>query len=300
VHQAQLLEQPEQQLVVVEHPSSSVLEVTGADALEWLQSMLTADVLDTSVPARRSLCLDRLGKIQAEVLLWRAVSGVRLVVVGGDRQLLIEHFQRYIIMEDVEVRNVDDKLYSFHGPKAAWAEQFSDLEGSWVESASWLTKADVIVLVPPRHEEELRERVVLGGFGIEGLAAWDQLRVVWGLANFGTDYHGGDTPGTAGLVEETVSRSKGCYLGQEVVCTMLMRGSVREQAVRLRFDALPSVGVEIRLAAGHETIGRITSVGFGTGQSAWAIGRVKTSALESRAAVVSDGISGQICPRAVG
>ena len=67
----------------------------------------------------------------------------------------------------------------------------------------------------------------------DALGALDQLRVVAGLPLYGVDFGARDNPHEASLDRRAVSWSKGCYLGQEVVCMQDMRGKVKRRLVRL-------------------------------------------------------------------
>src|SRR5206468_3733442 len=49
-------------------------------------------------------------------------------------------------------------------------------------------------------------------------AGWEALRVSRAIPRFGADFDGATYPQEVGLEKTAVSFSKGCYLGQEVVC----------------------------------------------------------------------------------
>jgi tRNA-modifying protein YgfZ len=67
-------------------------------------------------------------------------------------------------------------------------------------------------------------------------------------------------PAETGLVERTVSFTKGCYVGQEPVARLHYRGHPNRHLRRLLSleGALPSVPAEIAL--GDRVVGRLTSV----------------------------------------
>ncbi|HMA92587.1 MAG TPA: hypothetical protein VKP30_07870 [Polyangiaceae bacterium] len=279
------------------HAPSSSFRVSGADTLDWLDRMLTGDLRAQGREAQRSLCLDRTGKIHGELLCWLGRQEADLVLTGGDRGEVVDHLSRHIIMEDVAVEVTTKTLYSCHGQDAVGiASQLASMDGVRSEQLLWLLPNDCVWLVPAEQEPEWLSRVGSLGITVGDAEVWEQLRISSGLPRFGRDYTSSDTPSVAGLVSELVSQTKGCYLGQEVVCRTVMRGSVREQVTRLKFEQAPSPGATIGAATG-ELIGTVTSVARLTTQGAWAIGRVKTNAIEASGPVTADGITGQISPR---
>lgn len=276
------------------HASSRSFRVSGLDTLDWLDRMLTADLRVKGQKAQRSLCLDRTGKIHGEIQCWLGRESSVVVLTGGDRGELIDHLSRHIIMEDVAIELTAMTLYSSHGQDAETiASQLGSIDGVRSERLLWLLPNDCVWLVPAEQEPEWLRCVASLGISIGGADLWERVRIEAGVPRYGQDYTFNDTPSVAGLVSELVSQTKGCYLGQEVVCRTLMRGSVREQVTRLKFERAPSVGATVRLATDGEPIGTITSTARTGPQNAWAIGRVKTGAIATSALVTADGIAGQ-------
>lgn len=290
---------PEQGVTVFKHASGGCITLNGADVLEWLQRTVTADVRRQIGRVCRSLCLDRLGRIRAEVLCFLGSQPVALAVIGGQRDQLITHLTQHVIMEDVEINLCDGTLYSVHGASTGAAiARLKDIPGVRFGDLSWLTQADLAVLVPNGSEPVWQQALAALAFQQGSGRDWDSRRIEMGLPTYGKDYDAQDTPSVAGLAEGLISQTKGCYLGQEVVCKTLMRGTVREQAVRIRFETQPQEGAEVQLAETGIPIGRLTSVAErARSGEAWAIGRVRSSAIETCAQVTATGIKGQILPR---
>jgi folate-binding protein YgfZ len=71
------------------------------------------------------------------------------------------------------------------------------------------------------------------------------------LPRFGVDFGEKNYPQEAALEKIAVSFSKGCYLGQEVVCRLEMRGHVIKKIVPVRIAGDPPAhGAEVRSADG--------------------------------------------------
>jgi folate-binding protein YgfZ len=74
-------------------------------------------------------------------------------------------------------------------------------------------------------------------------------------------------PHETGLVDQSVSFEKGCYLGQELVARMDSRGGKANHLLRrVVLEGPVDVAAEVR--SGPEVVGKITTTGFSVGRSA--------------------------------
>ena len=77
----------------------------------------------------------------------------------------------------------------------------------------------------------------------------------------GAEIDGVATPAMTGLVEQTVSFTKGCYTGQEFVARVHYRGAKPpRQLVQINFERDPSVGVASDITIDGDAVGIVTSV----------------------------------------
>jgi folate-binding protein YgfZ len=121
-----------------------------------------------------------------------------------------------------------------------------------------------------------------GGAVDEAAFALARLRV--GRPALGLDFGERAYPQEAGLKGLAVSFNKGCYLGQEVVCTLEHRGKLSRRLVRLQStEGTAAVGDELVDPAG-QTIGQVTSCAEdGASGRMLALGYAKTAhAVEGR------------------
>jgi folate-binding protein YgfZ len=88
-------------------------------------------------------------------------------------------------------------------------------------------------------------------------AAADILRVEAGRPQYGVDMDDGTMPEEAGLVEQTVSFSKGCYVGQETVARLHWRGRPNRHLRGLRLAAPVEPGTVLRLDG--RDVGKLSS-----------------------------------------
>jgi folate-binding protein YgfZ len=96
----------------------------------------------------------------------------------------------------------------------------------------------------------------------EGLDAdgYERQRIEAGVPKSGVDVTEKTIPQEAFLERTAVSFTKGCFLGQELVCRIDTRGHVNKYLRRLDVigNERPEVGAEIR--AGDAVVGAVTSV----------------------------------------
>jgi folate-binding protein YgfZ len=105
-----------------------------------------------------------------------------------------------------------------------------------------------------------REELERAGAPLVGSLATDAVRVEAGEPIMGRDLDEKTIPHESGLVPETVSFTKGCYLGQELVARIDSRGHVNRvlRGILVRTNVLPPEGAE--LISDEASVGRLTSV----------------------------------------
>ncbi len=147
------------------------------------------------------------------------------------------------------------------------------------------TQVDDVALVVPRAGSSTLSRARSKGWVRFETTAAPGLRfeVESGWPEFEVDFGESDNAHEAALDRRAVSWSKGCYLGQEVVCMQDMRGKVKRRVVPFELSAgeLPAVGAEVSSASG-ESIGRVTSAVQTEGGRLLGLGMLKALSLRAR------------------
>ncbi len=245
-----------------ELPERAVLEVAGEDRTRWLDGMITNDVaaLEAAGPGSgcRALLLTHQGRIVADLRVLCVDSAYLLELPRSGVAQLLEHLNRYIIADDVTLRDPEPPVarLALEGP-AAWellkaatgsADEvgegnFSALEFAGVRlraarfSLTGLPAAQLFV--PSSQAPAVREALLEGGAS-HGLVAADAetlecLRIEGGQPLLGRELDASVLPAEVRL-DEAVSETKGCYTGQEVVARMRSRGRVNHLLVGLRLE----------------------------------------------------------------
>jgi folate-binding protein YgfZ len=273
-------------VLAVPERDRGVLVVTGKDRVTWLNGLVTCDLVKRHEEgvARYGLVVVRSGRVLVDIVVMLEPEQAIVVVPLDQRAAVREHLDHYLVMEDAEMApDAAFDLWSLHGPRSADVLRAARQAGAVGAALDRTDLGGAIVLWP--HEEPspgtaALEAAVAGAGGLIGdSGGWEALRLERGLPRFGVDFDDKMYPQEAALEKTAVSFDKGCYLGQEVVCMLEMRGHVKRKLVPLVLDAgaAPDRGASVTDAAGA-AVGEVTSAA-----SSPTLGRAVALALIKRA-----------------
>jgi folate-binding protein YgfZ len=233
----------------------AVLVATGKDRLTWLNGLVTSDLAKARPgDAVYGLALGKTGRILADVVFVVDEASVLLVVPREARENLRAALEHYLIMEDVELAASEAPVLLVDGPgakDALAAARSAGAVGGEVDGGAVVVGDAAGALEGAGAVRVIDE-------------AWEASRIERGMPRFGADFDGTTYPQEASLEKRAVSFSKGCYLGQEVVCMLEMRGHVKRKLVTIAVDAAapPARGAVVTDEAGAE-VGQVTSAAVG-------------------------------------
>jgi folate-binding protein YgfZ len=251
-----------------------VVRVSGPDASTYLQGQCSQDVEAlTAGEAAEALLLSPQGKIEVYLRITRV--GDEEFVLDTDEgfgEVVMARLQRFRLRTKVEFTPVDWVCVAVRGPGAAGAVTGRPV---LVLPVEWPGLAGVDLL-GPAPEGGLGQWV--GDQVRCDDAAWEAARIEAGVPVNGREVVEGSIAAEVGLVDRTVSFTKGCFTGQELVARLDARGSNVARrlcgvVVEGPFDeASVPVGASVSTEDGSHQVGTLTSV-------AWSPGRVATVAL---------------------
>jgi len=278
---------------ISELDSFGIVKLTGSDRVSWLQGMITNDVEKLAPGAGcYAAHLTPQGRIVAQMHVFKDNDALWLSLERAAISHLLDVFDRLLIMEDVQVRDVsgDYSILGVLGPKAA------DALGYWLgaplnvqdlyshqrvdECRIVVSQLGYDVWVPRGQVDN-----VLRFFADQGLTAidhgtWDVLRTEAGIPIYGVDID--ETTTLPELGEKGISYDKGCYIGQEVVAKVKYIGHVNRRFVGLLMSGndLPEMKSPVR--KGGREVGYLTTALFSPGLNRpIALGFVSRSAYAS-------------------
>jgi folate-binding protein YgfZ len=252
--------------LAVPRPDLATLVITGKDRITWLNGLLTCDLVNRAPDAAvYGLVVGRNGRVLADATIVldeessRAFVATPMEVVEGTRT----HFDHYLVMEDAEVTYASNAfhVWALHGPRSQEALVAARSAGAIGGMIDWTGLGGALLLVPTTVEGAVREELQSVA-QVGDASGWEALRLERAVPMFGIDFNEKTYPQEAGLEKAAVSFQKGCYLGQEVVCMLEMRGHVKRRLVPLVLAAeceQPPPGGTVVMSEEGTPVGEVTS-----------------------------------------
>ena len=245
------------------------LLVTGSDAAEYLQGQLTNDVEAlASGEGQYAALLDRKGHMQADMRVLRtAPEEIWIDTEEVALAAVLRHLRTYSIGRDVDVADVSSEraILSLIGPRSVEVAGTPALPENACEAATVGaieclaagTRHGIDLIAAAEDRERLRELLLGAGAAPVSAAAAEILRVEAGVPRFGAEMGNETMPAEAGIVEQVVSFTKGCYIGQETVARLHYKGRPNRHLRGLRLSGPVEPGAAVRL--GEKEVGRLGS-----------------------------------------
>jgi folate-binding protein YgfZ len=244
------------------------LLVSGPEAAEYLQGQLTNDT-EAIEPGEGlyAALLDRKGHMQADMRVLRPGEGpdLWLDLEPEGLEAARRHLGMYKIGRDVDVVDVSAEraILSLIGPRAVEIAGSAPLpenscEAVTIGGAECLavgTTAGVDVFVATEERDRVRDALLAAGAVEVSPAAAEILRIESGHPRFGAEMGTGTMPAEAGIVEQAVSFTKGCYIGQETVARLHYKGKPNRHLRGLRLSAPAQPGASLKL--GEKEVGTL-------------------------------------------
>lgn len=252
---------------LVELTAWSSVGVTGADRQTFLNNFCTNDV-QRLVPG--ASCEAFFTDVKGKIVGHRQIScrEEEMVVIGvpGQAPRLIDHLDRYVIRDDVQLRDTSgERAYLLLA-----SERIADFGAGAADSRAGRSPAPIawdllgprstyLLETAPSHVASLMHWFVERGAVVCSAAAFETIRIEAGTPLFGVDFDERNLPQEVGRDEQAISFTKGCYLGQETVARIDALGHVNQRLVGVRYDGsdVPLPGTELTDAG--QAVGRVTS-----------------------------------------
>jgi folate-binding protein YgfZ len=230
-----------------------LVSVTGPDAFSFLQSLVSQDVegLDDGTVVA-SLLLTPKGKVQSWFRLTRVGDDAWLDVEAGFGEALRAALTRFKLRVKVEIA-VPDEPWGMVAIRGTLVDPGDVPATCRVLPVGWSTDIGVDVIGP---------RADLSGLADAGLDAdqYERARIEAGVPRLGPDLDESTIPQEAWLDRDSVSFTKGCYLGQELVARIDSRGHVNRVLRWLRpADGSVVLARDAEIEVDGKAVGQVTS-----------------------------------------
>lgn len=285
--------------------------LTGGDRVRWANGMVTNNIRDLAEDhGNYNFVLNAQGRILGDLYVYNMGDHLMVDTELWQKPRLLELFDKYIIMDDVEVTDVSAKLTAIavQGPRSLDVLRSlglviaDDVEPLKVAQAEWdgigisVTRmaSDIAltfeIWLATENAGKFWDALGTAGAKPVGAEALEIFRVAAGIPRYGQDITDKQIP------QETeqfhaLHFAKGCYLGQEIVERVRSRGAVhRHFAAFAIVGPPPEPGTELQVDG--KRVGEITSargVPLGSCLQTLAMGYIRKESGEPGTAVQVDG-----------
>jgi folate-binding protein YgfZ len=237
---------------LIERTDRAVTRMYGRDPVRMIQGLATNDVanapIDTPV---YSGFLTPKGKLIGDArIVRRANNDVWVEADLASLDNLEANFKKTVppLFARAE-RMTDMRVIGVYGPRSGDVEITSELKLATSYTGEpgydFLVRGDAVLPKLPRLSfDEL-----------------ETLRIEAGVPRWGAELTEDVIPLEAGLRHATISETKGCYTGQEIIIRILHRGHVNRhlRGLLLGNAPLPAVGTQLTRGADNKVVGAVTS-----------------------------------------
>ena len=251
----------------------TVLELTGADRVNVLNNLCTADLKQLEVgQGIEAFVTDVRGRTVGYVCVFICEDKLRLIGLGQQGESIAAHIDRYVIREDVgiEDRGEANRAFLVSGCKgspglpgistaanrqlACGVMMPEDSPVPWFQ-VPWTSNDDILVL----GDNSISQRLSGLGLSVVGDEVFFTARIEAGMPEFGIDCTDENLPQEIDRNERAISFTKGCYLGQETVARLDAMGQIQKKLVRLSLSGSDVPAPRTKLLSEGKAAGEIRS-----------------------------------------
>lgn len=254
---------------VVDRSDRGAVLVTGPEAFSFLQALVSADLDPLSDgQGARSLLLTPQGKLDVAFRLLRVGDDAWLDSDPGTGEQLAASLNRFKIRVKAEVvdRSTEWGVVSVIGPGADDRFRGAATPAEHHDHVAYdgarlvRTEYGFDIVGPQAVVDAAIRELTASGISPVGATAFDAFRVEAGVPVQPVDIDEKTIPQEAFLEIDAVSFTKGCFLGQELVCRIDSRGHVNKFLRRITNveGDWPERGAEIVIDG--KVVGAVTSV----------------------------------------
>jgi tRNA-modifying protein YgfZ len=274
------LDQPDEQLTALREERAFAdlsswrkVRVSGSDAREWLDDLLTANVRSlTPGHAKRTLLLTPTGRVQADLHVIAQDDDVLLVQAADQPDHIGLLLHPFTLSSAVLLEDATADLALFAVPGAA-----ASLVGHPGSVPSVLGSGIDVVVGAGKPSWRVIDALTQAGLVEAGPQAVEAWRIERGVARMGPDFDQASLPAEAEL-DAAIDYDKGCFLGQESIARVRARGHPPRVLRHVRAQGDVAAGAPV--LSGSDVVGSITSATVDEIGRATALARVRWEVAE--------------------
>ena len=257
-------------------------QLSGSEAEQFLNGLITNDV--KTLPENQWMAAafpNVQGRLIASVRVGRLKDKFVIDTEPLTGEKVFQTIQRFTLAGDFHLTDLTDQtvLLSVQGKQAVevvhgvLGEFAAKIPNGGLGQHEWQQQELIIwhaghtaddgfdLVARIDHAQALWEALVIKGARPVGYDAFEILRIEAGVPRYGVDVD--ESIVVPEALEEAVSYTKGCYIGQEIIARIKYRGHVAKKLVGIVFDGPVKLDTDAKLKSlDDKEIGRITSITF--------------------------------------
>jgi folate-binding protein YgfZ len=247
--------------------------LSGEDVRRWCNGMFSNNIraLPINKGNRSGICNPK-GHVQGLLDTYCLEQEKFLIVLDGlTKSDFTKRFGPYMMLDDIELSELQDSLISLQGPKAQMILEslgytFSEEQDVFPQDWGYIIRKDRFGSRRQTHgfdiisseTQVLRTQLEQAGVPLFNEEAQEAVRILSGKARFPNDFGERAFFHELLLNEECCSFNKGCYIGQEIINRMDVKGLVNK---RLQlYSSTEPFAVGEKLYLNDKTVGDIRSI----------------------------------------
>lgn len=280
------------------------ISVSGSEAVMFLNGLITNDLKTLGENQWMPAAFPNVqGRLLAAVRVLRRAEDILLDTEAVTREKVLKLIERFTLAGDFKVKDLTDEIRQISLQGRGASALVDKIFGVKDLPRGGVWENEDVTIIRATHTGE-------DGFDVMGVLlaleatpvspeVEEILRIEAGIARYGVDMDETNVVTETNL-DDAVSYTKGCYLGQEIIIRIKHRGHVAKKLTGLRFETA-RLDQERKIEAGavirstdEKEIGRVTSATFSPKLgTAVGLGYVRYEHLTPGTRVVVDGVAAE-------
>jgi folate-binding protein YgfZ len=269
---------------VIDLSARGRLLVSGSEAVLFLNGLITNDMKTLAANSWMPAAFPNVqGRLLAAVRIIRREDGFLIDTEDATLETVAKLLERFTLAGDFRVTDLTSEtmMISVQGQnaaevvRAAVGDDAAPVERETISNVKLASGAEGTVIrathtaedgfdlfVDANETQTLLESLIEAGAQSVGPEVLEILRIEAGIPRYGVDMDETNVVTETNL-DEAVSFTKGCYIGQEIIARIKYRGHVAKKLTGVLFEGEVSLesGAKVLSSDGKE-IGRVTSLAF--------------------------------------
>lgn len=236
------------------------IRVSGSEAVTFLNGLITNDIKNATEKSWLPAVFPTVqGRLIGAVRILKLDDGFLIDTEAASHDAVVKTISRFTMAGDFRVSDISSEmaLLTVQGKRAA--DVIEGIDAIAVR-ATHTGEDGFDLLINANDVASVTENLIAAGAQPVSADVFEMLRIEAGIPRHGQDMDETNIVLEANL-DDAISYTKGCYLGQEIIIRIKHRGHVAKRLTGLRLHEPVDNGETITSAEGKE-IGRVTSATY--------------------------------------